>query len=250
MTSRYEAYMDGTSLSSVDSSIYLLDIRPEVPSPQYKKYRMAMMDGMIVRDPYYERSGVNITFEIHKYGIADRMEVCQKVQKWANGSILTTNDRTNQQLHAVCEAFPVANAKNWTEPLTITFGGYRPPFWEDSTATTKTLSPESSVSATIPGNVSESLVSAVVTAAASISSLAFTVGGKTINLSGLSLSSGDEVSLTYNNGILSIKKGNTSLLDKMTGDDYLSVKCGTDQLLYFDASGDASCVYSYRGCWL
>lgn len=253
MTSRYEVKMNNISLASIDSSILVLDIQPGQAAPQYKSFRIANMNGAIVREPYYEKSTVNVMFEIHKYNIADRMEVCQKVQSWANGGTLTTNDREGQQLNVVCEAFPVVTAKNWTEPLTISFAGYNPPFWEDATATTQIVaSSDESVSAAVPGNIAETLVSATVTASESISTMTFNVGEKTIILGGLELSTGDIVVLTYNNGILSITSGFNSLLANVdpSSDDNLTAKCGENVTFDFTADGEASCEYSYRGCWL
>ena len=252
MTSRYEAYMNGVALSSLDDAIYILDIIPEAVSPQYKSFRTAKTNGALIRDPYYEKSAVSITFEIHEYDIAERMEICQKVQQWAKAGILTTNDRDGQRLNAVCESFPMPNARDWTSPLTVTLAGYNPPFWEDITATTHELETEEYATLLVPGNAPETLVSATVTAGESISSMTFMVGEKTLVLSDLGLSANDVVELTYSNGFLSIKKGTTSLLNKVSSgsDDLLTAKCGEHNYFLFNASGDATCVYSYRGCWL
>jgi hypothetical protein len=253
MTSRYEAKMNNVSLASLDDSILVLDIQPVPVAPQYKTIRTAGANGAIVRDPYYEKSSVNILFEIHEYDIADRMEICQSIQKWASAGILTTNDRDGQQLNAVCESFPTVNAKSWTEQLSMTLSGYKPPFWEDATATTQTVTVSGDeVSVGVPGNVAETLVSATVTASASISTMTFNVGEKTIILSGLSLSSGDVVELAYDNGILFIRKGYDSLISKVddSSDDVLSAKCGESVTFDFTADGAASCEYSFRGCWL
>jgi len=253
MTSRYEVKMDGVSLAAQDSSICVLDIQPGAVSPQYRTSRAANRHGARVDDLYVEKSVVKVLFEIHKYSIADRMEVCQKVQKWARKGILTTNDRAGQRLHAVCESFPAANAKSWTAPLEVAFAGYFPPFWEDDTETTVTVSSGQSTSKNIPGNAPETLVSAVVTAGAALDSMTLTVNGKSLVLSGISVSTGGVVTVGYDGyGDLFVRNGNTSILNKVTAAsaDDLRVPCGTDNVPFaFASSAAATCVYKLRGCW-
>ena len=252
MTSRYEAYMDNVSLSSLDDSILVLDIRPGNPTPQIRTNRVAKRNGAQTGDKYFEKSSVEIVFEIHEYSISDRMEICQKVQKWANGNILETNDRTGQRLVCVCEEYPTVTAKDWTEPISMTFSGYCPPFWEDKTPTTKTLAYNADPdTVNVPGNAPETLVSATVTASEAITSMSFTVDGHEIELSGLSVASGDTVTIGYTKQIMYVRHNNSSILDKVTAQsaDVLKARCGTANSFAFSADGSASCVFSVRGCW-
>ncbi len=252
MSSRYEAYMDGTSLSSLDTSIRVLDIQQADVTPTFRTVSIANTPGAIITKQVIDKSAVDIIFEIHKYNPADRLAVAQKVQKWAQGAILTTSDRTNQRLHAVCESFPNPNAKGWTEPLTIRFGGYNPPYWENTTATTATINLYGTETVDVPGNAPEALVEATVTASYTITEITFTLNGKTIKLEGLSVANGDTVTMGYNDQILTIKHGSTSVLDKVTSSsaDVLKAVCGASNTFGFDADGAAVCVFSVRGCWL
>ena len=250
MTSRYEAYIDGTSLSSLDSSILVLDIQPGDIAPQYRSVRRAKRPGMIITDSYIDKASVNILFEIHKYSTSARLEVCQKVQKWANGAVLKTNDRPTQQLNVVCESYPAPNAKNWTEPLTVAFAGYNPPYWEDITATTVNVT-TTSQTVSVPGNAPETLVSAVASVQASATTITFTVDGKSITVNNLETDSGDTITLGYDDGILYIRQGTVSILDHVTTSsaDVLKTRCGADNTFAISSDGVVTCAYTLRGCW-
>lgn len=251
MTSRYEAYMDGTALSTLDSSIYIHDIKYGEVRQNISTSKVAGRPGARVINKDVPSCSVTILFEIHKYGIADRQEVCQKVCKWANGSILTTNDRTGQELKCVCESYPSVSARDWTEQLSVTFAGYNPPYWQDSTPTTATMTGTSnSMSKYVPGSAPEALVSATITANASVSTITLAAGSKTMVLTGMGASTGDTITVGYDdNNILYIKKNGTSILNKRTGADDLSVECGKESTFAYAASDRVGVVFSVRGCW-
>lgn len=249
MISRYEAYMDGIALSSIDPAIYVLDIQPGEVRQSVRTSQIARRAGARITDKRFESTSVSIVFEIHEYDTVKRQEICQKVQRWANGSILTVSDRPGQELKCVCEVYPKANAKTWTEPLTVGFTAYNPPYWQESIDTSLTVT--SSTSVYIPGNAPESLVSAVVTVGASLSSATLAVGSKSIVLSGISASANDVIYVSYDEDyILSIKLNSTSILDKRTADsaDDLVAKCG--EYNTFSVSSNLSAVFSTKGCWL
>ena len=254
MISRYEATVDGIALSSIDPSIYVLDIRPGEVVPQFTLKEVAGRNGAIIAKEKYAKSSVEIDFEIHEYDVAKRNMICQKVQRWANGKILKTSDRPGQLLHSVCERYPIVSAKNWTAPVTMMFSGYMPPFWEDENAVTVSLNGTSgSAQRYVPGSAEETLVKAVLTAGASISSFSVTVDGKTLNFSGLSLSSGDVVTIDYDEHFfLRIRKGNSSIMNKRTGSsaDELRATCGKINTFSFTSSGKASVTFSAKGWWL
>lgn len=248
MISRYEAWIDGVALSSVDPSIYVLDIQPGGNNPGVRTNKVAGRAGARVTKKSFESLPVNILFEIHEYNTAKRQAVCDKIKSWANGKILTVSDRPDQQLRVVCENYPVATAKDWTSPLTVGFVGYNPPYWENRSETV--IRTSSSKSAFMPGNAPETLVSATITVGASISSLTVTTGSKSLVLT-VSAVSGDKIYIGYDeNNILYIKKNTTSILDKRTGDDDLSVPCGVFSEFSVTASGSVTAEFRARGCWL
>lgn len=254
MISRYEAYMDGEALSAIDPSIYVLNIRPGEVTPQFALKDTAGMDGSIIARKRFAKASVEIDFEIHEYDVAKRNAICQKVQKWANGSVLKTSDRPGQVLKSVCEQYPIVTARDWTNPVTMTFAGYRPPYWEDENAVTVSMSGTSGrTEKYVPGNAKNSLVKAVVTANASVSSFSVTVDGKTLNFTGLSLSSGDVVTIDHDDNLfLRIRKGNNSLMNKRTSSsaDELTASCGKLNVFQFTSSGNVSVLFTAKGWWL
>lgn len=250
MISRYEAYMDGEALSAVDSSIYVLDIQYGSPSYAIQTSKVSGRPGARVVKKESESTPVTILFEIHEYDTAKRQAVCQKVQKWANGKILAVSDRPNQQLRAVCQNFPVINAKAWTEPVSMTFIGFNPPYWEEKNQTlVKITGASGNKKAFVPGNAGKALVELTVKANASASGFTAAVAGHQLTVL-VQMATNDTVTISYDeNMIQSIKKGNTSILDKRTGaDDLLAVSGETNT---FEISSDASvtATFAVRGCW-
>lgn len=245
MISRYEAYMDGVALSSIDPSIYVLNIQNGDVQQSINTRAVAGRPGARVIKKQFNRASVMILFEIHEYDTVKRQAVCNKVQKWADGNILSVSDRPGQQLRCVCEAYPKVNAKEWTEPVSMTFSGYNPPYWENENETI--IKTTSSKKVYIPGNAPETLVSATITANTSISSLTVTAGAKSLVLA-VSAAQNDKIYIGYDeNNILFIRKNNVSILDKRTGDDDLTVPCG--EFSTFSVSGGVSAEFKVRGCW-
>ena len=254
MISRYEAYVDGIALSSIDPSICVLDIRPGDVTPQLTLKEVAGRNGAIIAKEKFSKATVEVDFEIHEYDVGKRNMICQKVQRWANGKILKTSDRPGQLLHSVCEKYPVVTARDWTSPVSVVFSGYAPPFWEDENAVTVALSGTSGTTQKfVPGSAENTLVKAVLTAGASISSFSVTVDGKTLSFSGLSLSSGDVVTIDYDDYLfLRIRKGNSSIMNKRSGSsaDELRATCGKINTFSFTSSGNASVTFTAKGWWL
>lgn len=257
MIGRYEAYMDGTALSSIDDKILVLDIKYTPATVQRKTDRLANRPGAMAYGKTIGSAQAVITFEIHEYDTVKRQEICDKISAWANGVYLRTSDRPWKRLKCACDKYPSATSKKWTEPLSITFSAYNPPFWQEMNLTELTLGGTSGAtsgngSVFVPGNAEDSLVSATVMAKASISSLSLTVNGNTFSFPGLSLSSGDTVTIGYDDDMmLSIKKGNTSIMGERAASsaDDLKVDCGKSNAFSFTADGAAVVTFSARGWW-
>lgn len=250
MISRYEAYMDGKALSSIDPSICVLDIQPGDVSQSIRTVKVAGRAGARVIKKERNSTSVTVIFEIHEYNTVKRDVVCQKIQKWADGDILCVSTRPEQQMRCVCEEYPRANAKAWTEPLSMTFTAYNPPYWQEKNKTIVTLTGTSASSSVyVPGNVDGAVVELSVKANAAAGGFSVQVGSTSLTVL-VSMAADDVVTITYDDKMIqSIKKGNTSILDKRTGADDLLAKCG--QINVFALSSDASvtATFSVRGCW-
>jgi hypothetical protein len=251
--------MDGVALSSINPNILILDIGADSKQQNISTSAIGNRHGARIVKKKFETAKVTISLEIHEYDIVKRQAVCQDIARWAlNGTYLTINDRPGQRLRVVCEALPtIESAKKWLDEVQVVFAGYNPPFWEEENVMAVTLggtngATSGSTTAKIPGNANETLISATITAKASVSSFSVTANGKTISLSGLSLSSGDAVTIDYDdNMIIRIRKGTTSLLDKRTAAsaDDLMVDSGKENAFSFTSSGNAVVSFNIRGWW-
>lgn len=251
MINRYEAYRDGTALSSISDNIIIHDIQYNPPSIQRRTGRVANRNGCRLYGEYFGDGMVTIVFEIREYDTVKRDEICQKVAAWAMyGKYLTVSDRPWKRLMCVCETPPVIqSAKKWTDALKMTFKAYVLPFWEEVNEAVLSLTGTSATgNLYVPGNVKNTLVRVKITAGESVNSVKLTVGTTVFNLKSLSLSSGDIITIDYDdNMILSIKKGSTSMLSKRSGSDDLLADSGKLNTFGLTASGSVTAEFKVRG---
>lgn len=254
MISRYEVYLNGASLSSVSPDILVLNIEYSAPETNYSTFNIANRDGGRIRKKYTASVSAKVTFEIHAYNTYKRQAICQDVALWAkNGGILETSDRVGQRLRCVCTQKPVINARDWTAPVEMVFTAYVLPFWEDDVETSYSLSAGTSGSGQffLPGTEDGALVEVDVLAGASLSSVSLTVNGRTLSLTGLSVSNGDTIKITYDDQMIqSIKVGTTSLLGKRTGVDDLIANSGEYNTVSFTSSASVTVTFKARGLWV
>ena len=253
MISRYNAWMDGIALSSINGDLYVRDIISEAVNIVSNAAKPAAGLGAYVSTRSRDALRVTLEFELHIYDPAARQKACIEVVKWANGRELRVSDRPGQILKVICDDPPaISSALRWTDTLAVSFLAYETPYWVDDVPKAVSVN-NSSGTLWVPGNVPETLakakVDATVTATASVTSVTVTAGDTSITLSGISLSNGDTVVFSHDdNGILSIKKGATSLLDKRTAasSDDLEVPCGKASTF----SSTRKCAFSVKGMWL
>lgn len=254
MISRYEAILNNAPLSGISPDILILDIRYTPPAIENETYTVAKRQGARIRRRYVGKSTVVIDFAIMAYDTRRRQEICNSVAKWAkNGGILWTNDRTDQRLKCVCDAFPtITSALKWTDTLSITFSAYAIPFWEEIIPATLSLTGTSgSGRLYVPGNVDGALVEATIKVNKAINSVTLTANDTSITLAGISIGAGNTIVISYDDdGIQSIKNGTTSLLDKRTGSDDLLANCGVVNALSFSAYASVTVDFKVRGLWL
>lgn len=254
MISRYDVILNGISLSSIHPNIYVLDVNYAAPEINVSTYNVAKRNGARIHRLSTNSISVSVSFEIHSYGIAERQNICGLVSRWAkNGGILEINDRPGQRLRCICEKKPVIeSARNWTDPVTMTFTAYQLPYWEEKVYSILSLGAGTSGSGTlyVPGSVDGAMIEAEILANASLSSVSLTANGKTMTLSGLSVGSGSTIVLAYDDQLIqSIKVGSTSILDKRTGADDLIANCGELNSLSYTSSASVTVIYKVRGLW-
>lgn len=255
MKGRYEALLNGVPLSDINPKILILDINYPSHSFNDNSYSVAKRNGIRSDVRAFDPLTVTISFEIHEYDTRIRQDICNAVCLWAkNGGVLDVSDRVGQFLRCVCSQFPsVASVRNWTDPLTIAFTANCIPFWQERIASAISLTAGTSGSGElfVPGSVNGALVEANIHTNELLSSVALTVNGRTLALSGLAVASGRDIKITYDNqAIQSIKVDSTSLLPYRSGVDDLLANCGENNTVSFTSSASAKVTFSARGLWL
>ena len=255
MISRYEAVLNGVGLSGLDADILIHDIKHSPSAFTDNRYSVAKRNGLRTDKRSFSSVSVTIVFEIHAYSVMTRRAICDAVCAWAkDGGKLETNDKNGQFLQCVCTQFPsVESTRNWTDELSVTFTAFEIPFWQESVQTIVTFSAGTSGTKDffVPGSGDDNVIEAIIRANASLSSVAITVNGRTLTLSGLSVAQNKEIKILYDDkGIQSIKVDNTSLLNKRTGVDDLLAKCGKINTASFTASASVNVTLRTRGLWV
>ena len=253
MISRYEAWMDGVALSSIHGDLYVRDIICEAANITSTSAKPVSGLGAYISNRSRDALRVTIEFELYIYDPVMRQAACADVVRWANGTALKVSDRPGQVLQVVCDDPPaISSALRWTDTLAVSFLAYETPYWVADAPVSVTAN-NTSTNLYVPGNVPNTLakarVDAVITAGSAITSATVTVNGKTISLSGISVGSGSTIVFSHDeSGILSIKTGSTSLLDKRTAasaDDLLA-DCGAVNTF----ASNRNCTFSVKGMWL
>lgn len=257
MITRYTCSLNGIELGHLDPSILLLDIRYTAPVRTLTTTQLAGRDGQRLMRTTTSSVSVSLTFEIHEQDIQRRFAVCEKVQQWAmEGGLLTTGDRPERQLHVVCETPPVIGSSlKWTDRLGVTLTAFDRPFWEDRFPTTVSLSGNTSRSVYAPGFAAPAMVEGSVTnqGTGPIQQVDITAGETAFHFTGLGLTAGQKLTFDYDeHGILSIRVGSTSALDKRTplSSDDLTLIPGGMRTVSVHTDGSALTRLDIRGRYL
>lgn len=256
MIGRYRASLGGVQMDSLVENLLILDVQysPLKYSRQMSEY--ANQDGFTVSHEGLPQRTVTIVFELHIYNIAKRNAACQKINEWAAaGGVLRINDREGQYLQVGCEQFAeIQSAKEWTRPLTLTFGTRENPYWMSDEQKTVTLAGKTAKSTILmDGNVSDAKVSVTATAQAAVTSFLAVVGDTQIKLTGLSVATGQKIVIDYMDGkYLRIRAGGKDVMAKMVpadSSDLLLAPCGKRTQISFTASAKMNVAFSARGVW-
>lgn len=258
MVTRYEVWLDKMSLSAVDPTIYIRDIAYEAPVFALTANDKNGRDGQRVTSRHARNTSVSISFEIHEQDTARRQDVCRKVQAWAaRGGMLTTNDRTGQQLRVICDVPPViSSALKWTQALRVTFTAYEQPYWEDAYPRRASVDSENNRGTLYaPGNGALTRVEATVKngAGSTINALTLKAGGTTFHFEELALASGETLEIGYDeDGLLYIRAGGESKLSCRTAesDDDLMIVTGKMESVSVEAPAGVSVTFKARGLYL
>lgn len=251
MISRYNAWINDVALSEIHPDVYVMDIAYQPVSTSINVSDRGGQDGQHSgQNAHVKNNKVVITFMVRAYETNARQSIVQDVIWWAGkGGWLKCSDRLGQKMYVKPSKYPAASSvMRWSDPLTIELTAYEYPFWVSDAVTEVTLSNGQTSSVYMAG-VWESCAEAEVTANAAVTSLTITVGDTSITFSGLSMASGDVLTISYTDEkhIMEIKLNGSSALNKRTASsaDDLIVHPGANAVS-FTADGNASCVIKVR----
>ena len=254
MISRYTVWLNDVSLNDVDPDIYISDISYPSVGIQYSSERLASRPGSYAGKTYIGENKVTVSFSVRKYSTQRRQDAVQAVIAWAaDGGWLKVSDRPNQKIYVRMTKPPVVSSvMRWTDTLTLEFTAFDYPFWQDEEPYTVTLNKDDTDTVYIP-SAFDVYTEAKITAGASLTSIEIHVGDTQLILSGLTVSSGGVITVSYTDDhhVLEIKTGTTSLLSKRTSasSDDLIAKHGSNTVS-FTASASAECELYFKGVYL
>lgn len=254
MRSRYLAALDGVELSAIAPEIIVTDITHSAPVREVRASGIAGRNGKLYTRTVTSSTGVTVSFEIHTPDVRRRALIMEDVQRWAMpGGVLTTSDRPDRVLRVVCESLPTAgSAQKWTGVCSIGFVAYAVPFWEDEAPRRVSITGNGSKSLFVSGFAAPASVEAAVknTGSSAISTVKLTAGGSFMEFSGLSLASGQTLTVSHDaRGLLTARIGSTSVLGKRTAasSDELELNPGKNATLTVTTNGTANTTFEVRG---
>lgn len=254
MRTRYIVALNGVELSALAPEIIVTDITHSAPVRELKTSDIAGRNGKLYTRTVTSSTGVTVYFEIHTQDVRRRALIMEDVQRWAMpGGVLTTGDRPDRRLGVVCESLPaVGSALKWTGSCSVGFTAYAVPFWEDETPRSVSISGNGSKSLYVPGFAAPAGVEAKVknTGSVAITSVRLTAGKTFMEFTGLSLASGQTMTVSHDErGLLTARIGEMSVLANRTAasSDELELEPGTTATLSVSTNGTASTTFEVRG---
>lgn len=267
MRSRYRVSLAGVQLDTINDNLLILDVSHDPVDFSDTTYTIAGQDGYDLSGSRLLSRTVTVSFELHIYDIVKRQAACQDVITWAkDGGYLVVNDRTGQRLTVRCKNYPaIESVRDWTAPLQVVFETTAVPYWEETTATAKSVSGTNTYGAVkVPGNAGDACVGVTVTATAKITTLQLEVRTQNssgswaskslLSLTGLSIPKNGTVTISYTGKrFLKIRdQDNKSLLANVASasTDRLTATCGVVNRFYIKANAKVTASFTVRGLWL
>ena len=197
---------------------------------------------------------ITVTFMVKERDRIQRAAIIQQVSGWATKGYFTCNTHPGQRIFVICTEPPKIKTFDHTDRMTIVFTAYGEACWEEATPYAVSFSSKKNASSSAfrPNGTRTCFLEAEITNAASaaLTSVVLTANGKSITLSGLSVAAGGTVTLTYDElHHMRIMNGNTSILDKRTGEDDLLLNPGVNNTVSCVTNVACNTTLKARGLW-
>lgn len=251
---RYDAWLNGISIRDCDPRIIVSGVPEIQPKQKTLMSYMGYTHGSRLTKTLRQELSATIVIGIKETDMRERDVVYQAIRKWGKAGYLTTTARENQRLY-VEEMEIKISGKKWTENITLTLTAYAKPFWENVGARSASVSAATvsgSASLFAPGNADECTVDAEITAVGgALNALTVTVGNTSMVFAALGIAANGKLTIAHTDtGVLTIRSGSTSLMNKRTGDDELIAIPGSSNAVSFTGSVTCTAKFFTRGRWL
>ena len=249
-----DATMDGVALSSI-GGIIIREAHEDAPTIEVTNGERPGRHGQLLLNR--KRQSIKVALDciiMEIFNLQTRTAKAEALAKWANGSVLELSNHPGRVLNGYLSAEPtLGDVRDYTSSLRVEFTADVIPFWENKTATTKTLSnaTNGTMSTTIPGTVKTPVSVTVSPVSGTLTDLTLNIGGNIITLEEMSVGTLQTLYIDRDDrDNLRIRRGTTSYMNKRTAAsaDDLFVSPGS---VSFSVSANVACnfIFSFKGRW-
>lgn len=228
--------LNGQHLDELHSAIVIRGVDPGTTKENITAVDLMGGFGQRVTGSHFQtlEAKVRYAIDIPKERIAERRAVFDAVNAWAvGGGWLYMNEIPGRRAYIDKVVLPSAmDLRDWTEEFEITFRAHAVPFWQDDTPTQATKNGASTGTLQLQVNGNADTVYNIKwknVSGASINNLRiWESGGSNMNLTNFPPIGGSAtIEFTHTNqGILTVKSGDTDLYSYLVGDDDTFIKPG------------------------
>lgn len=227
----------GPQLDEVHERVVVLGIDPGTPKETLNTAKLMGGAGSRISGQHWDELEVKVTFgiDVPKKSLSLRRQIFDDVKTWAltngTGGHLYTSVMPGKRVYIDKVVLPSAgDLFEWTNSFDILFKAYSVPFWTDRTPAKASagILTKGAVGLDVGGDV-ETVADVTFTnkSGKTINNFAVTAGNSRMVLSKISLGDGKKVEIVHTSaGLLRIRANGSSILEKRTGADDLTISPG------------------------
>lgn len=259
MASKYQAYMNGISLTGLDDRIHIVDVKEKETLNISSASKFAF--GKRVTSRKRESLTISLDLMLKVRCSDDYAAIIDKIHAWAVDGLLELSYRPFQQINCICTALPgISSIYKWTTVITMEFTSYEVPYWESTGETVAEVASSNNqdITINIPGSADTVLYGEIKNVSSSICNyIGITSSRGMFVFSALGLASGETLNISYNDAnllrleIVSSAGISRTVYDKRTpeSDDDIILKPGSNRIT-LSATNNCKWTIKARGRWL
>lgn len=249
---RFDAAINGVSLSGLDPHIMLADIDERTPECRQELAARAIHDGQRISARQRRSLSVALKIYITTENILTRSYVMQRLAEWVgDGGWLTVATRPNQRLYVYPDPFPALGSHlAWTDEIEVVLTAYERPYWEQTYPTVAVITDIGVITPT--GTLPEAYVEvdAINVGNGELTEITLTCADTQISLTGLHVPAGGHIIISYTDrDVMTITAGGESALANRSAEshDDLIARIRTANAISVTADQAVSAVFRARG---